>query len=267
MKRTMWPLPLKCRAIASIWCQSRFGCGVDAGQHVGYRKVGIVHAPEDRISQRIERYRDAAQARGTQRARLAREYRTVGGERQIKRRAIRGPDLRQHFDQGLEILAQQRLAAREPNLLHPMRDKNPRQASDFLEREQVALRQERIVAIEYIFRHAIGAAKVAAICDRNAQVAQRPAATISDQSARRLELATMEQGRRAHTFVAQKDDAVSHCPSMLPARNLSTVSNAPNDRGALLWFVASPRLAMPNAASRPEPAADRRAVVAWGARE
>ena len=48
----------------------------------------------------------------------------------------------------------------------------------------VVVRQERIVAAEHVLRHAVDAAEVAAVGDRDAQVVQRPAARVGDRPAR-----------------------------------------------------------------------------------
>jgi hypothetical protein len=63
--------------------------GVDALQHVGHRKVHVVHAPEDGVVQRVQADRDALQARVAQRLGLARQQRAVGGERDVQRLAVR----------------------------------------------------------------------------------------------------------------------------------------------------------------------------------
>ncbi len=44
------------------------------------------------------------------------------------------------------------------------------------------MRQERVIVPEHILRHAVDAAEIAAVGDRNAQVAQQPPARIGEQS-------------------------------------------------------------------------------------
>ena len=78
-------------------------------------------------------------------------------------------------DQELEVAAQQRLAARDPELLHAELDEDARDALDLLERQELAPRQEAVVAPEDLLRHAVDAAEVAAVRDRDPQIAQRPA--------------------------------------------------------------------------------------------
>ena len=47
---------------------------------------------------------------------------------------------------------------------------------DLLEAEQRRVRQERVLLVEHLLRHAVAAAEVAAVGDRDAQVVQRPIA-------------------------------------------------------------------------------------------
>src|SRR5947209_3597966 len=72
-------------------------------------------------------------------------------------------------------LPDERPPARDADLLHAVRDEDARQARDLFEGEQLAARQEAVVRPEHLARHAVGAAKVAAVRDRNAQIAQRTA--------------------------------------------------------------------------------------------
>ena len=78
-------------------------------------------------------------------------------------------------DQPLEVAADERLAAREPELRDARRDEDRRDARDLLEGQQLLPVQESVVAAEDLLRHAVDAAEVAAVGDRDAQVAQRPA--------------------------------------------------------------------------------------------
>ena len=51
---------------------------------------------------------------------------------------------------------------------------------DLLEREKLASVEEAVVAAEDLLRHAVDAAEVAAVGDRDAQVAQRPGQRVGD---------------------------------------------------------------------------------------
>ncbi len=63
----------------------------------------------------------------------------------------------------------------------PRLDEDARDARDLLERQQLGVRQERVVAAEDVLRHAVDAAEVAAVGDRDPQVVQRPAARVGDR--------------------------------------------------------------------------------------
>ena len=78
-------------------------------------------------------------------------------------------------DQALEVAADERLAARDPQLARAERDERARDAGDLLERQELAPVEEAVVAAVDLLRHAVGAAEVAAVGDRDAQVPQRPA--------------------------------------------------------------------------------------------
>ena len=61
------------------------------------------------------------------------------------------------------------------------------EANDLLEGQQRRLRQEAVVAVEDFLRHAVAAAEIAAVGDRDAQVAQRPLQAVEELAGRRDE--------------------------------------------------------------------------------
>ena len=87
---------------------------------------------------------------------------------------------RERGDEVLEIAAEERLAARDPQLAHAEVDEDARDALDLLEREELAPRQEAVLVAEHLLRHAVDAAEVAAVGDRDAQVADRAAEGVDD---------------------------------------------------------------------------------------
>ena len=78
-------------------------------------------------------------------------------------------------DEAVEFAPQQRLAAGEADLLDAVRDEDPSETLDLLEREQRGGGQELEVASEDALRHAVRAAEVAAVGDGDPQVRQRTA--------------------------------------------------------------------------------------------
>ena len=87
-------------------------------------------------------------------------------------------DVGEVADQIRQIRAQQRFAARETQFAHAQVREHPRETHDFLERQSLLRFQESIVFVKLLFRHAVRAAKVASVHDRDAQIVQRPAETV-----------------------------------------------------------------------------------------
>ena len=108
--------------------------------------------------------------------RLLREQRGVGRQRDVEVVA----ESRQPGDQELEVAPEKRLAARDAELLHAEVDEHARDALDLLERQELATRQEAVLVAEDLLRHAVDAAEVAAVRDRDPQVANRPAEGVED---------------------------------------------------------------------------------------
>ena len=65
----------------------------------------------------------------------------------------------------MQVLAQERLAAGQPHLVHAQPRRHPHERRYFLEREQL-----RAVAEGDVLGHAVGAAEVAPVGDRDAEV-------------------------------------------------------------------------------------------------
>ena len=78
------------------------------------------------------------------------------------------------LDQPLEVATDERLAAGDPDLADAAGDEDARDARDLLERQQFLPVEEAVVAAVDLLRHAVDAAEVAAVGDRDAEVAKRP---------------------------------------------------------------------------------------------
>ena len=92
-----------------------------------------------------------------------------------RQRHVEAADRGEPLDQHLEVAAQERLAAGDPDLLDAVGDEGAREPLDLLEGEQLLAVHEAVAAAEDLLRHAVDAAEVAAVRDRDAQVAERPA--------------------------------------------------------------------------------------------
>ncbi|MNV77810.1 hypothetical protein D3C71_1712650 [compost metagenome] len=113
-------------------------------------------------------------------------------------------------DQVFEVLAQQRLAARQANLAHAMRQKEPRQPRDFLKAQQRAVRQVGVVLVEHFLGHAVVAAEVAAVRHADAQVAQRTPQRVDQLTRRRQHMRGDSRRQSGDAFVNQRNHTFSH---------------------------------------------------------
>ena len=80
-------------------------------------------------------------------------------------------DLRQFGDEGFEVSAQERFSAGDPNFGDAEIDKNSGEASDFFKGEDFCFGKKFVLFAKNLGGHAIGAAKIAFVGDRNTQVA------------------------------------------------------------------------------------------------
>ena len=140
---------------------------VDARQLVGARE-----RLEAIRSQRVEADRDAPQAGGGQRVDLIGEQDPVGGHRDVIEAGF-GSD---HGHQLRQIAAEERFAAGEPDAVDAFGDEDVDERGDLLEVQQVFARQPLILGL----RHAVLAAEVAAVGDRQPEIAERPGENVLD---------------------------------------------------------------------------------------
>jgi hypothetical protein len=104
----------------------------------------------------------------------------------VKRDVLDTRNVGEIADQIRQIGAQQRLAAGEPQLAHAEPCEQARQARNLIERQAFVRLQEAVIVVELFLRHAIGAAKIAAIHDGDPQIVQRPCEAIEWMAAPRM---------------------------------------------------------------------------------
>jgi hypothetical protein len=109
---------------------------------------------------------------------LAGQQQAIGGQGDFDRlspiASLIAAQLRQFFDQPLDTAPQQRLATAQADLADAQLDEGAGDPLDLLEAEQFAARQEKVILAERCAWHAVGAAKIATVGDRDAQVTQGP---------------------------------------------------------------------------------------------
>ena len=150
------------------------GCSVDAFDDFRYREVDVVHRLEHGVVHRVEADGDAFETGVTQRLCFFGEQRAVGSQRQVE-----AGNVGQQFDQLLDVAAHQRFATGEADFFDAVCFEDTRQSRDLFEGQQGRAFEELMIAAELLLGHAIDAAEVAAVGDRDAQVAQGPVEAVS----------------------------------------------------------------------------------------
>src|SRR5439155_19826026 len=101
---------------------------------------------------------------------LVREQNAIGRQREI----VQAWFASEHSDQRRQIAAEEWLTARQSQSVGAKRQKHVHQRADLLEMQQVLAREPGVVFL----RHAVLAAQVASIGDRQPKVAQRTSKSI-----------------------------------------------------------------------------------------
>ena len=118
--------------------------------------------------QSVERDVDSLQARVAEQLRLLAQEHAVGRHGDVECRV----DVVDHPDQLFDLDPHERLTAGDADCAYTVAlDEDPGQPRDFLESEQVVPRQP----LQTLRRHAVDAAEVAAVGDRDPEVVRDPA--------------------------------------------------------------------------------------------
>jgi hypothetical protein len=169
---------------------------LDALDDLGHREIRVIHRLEDGLVERIQAHGDAPQARLLERPCLPREQRAVRGERDLRRQ------LGEQRHQAVELPAHERLAPGQADFAHAEAHEDAREPRDLLEAEDRAVRKEFVAGVEHLARHAVDAAEIAAVGDRDAQVAHRPGARVGERAAR--------ESRGRHALRLEGKDLLLH---------------------------------------------------------
>ena len=160
----------------------RRGRCVDPVEHPLHREVHVVHRLEGLVVERVQADGDAIEPGRGKRCGLRREERRVRRQRELR------VERREQGDQPVDVLPDERLAAREPQLVDAEADEDARHPLDLLEREQFLAVEEAVVAPEDLLRHAVDAAEVAAVGNRDPEVAERAAEAVQGHGPERSDV-------------------------------------------------------------------------------
>jgi hypothetical protein len=140
---------------------------LDPSHHLG--EIALAgNGPEFAGIERVERDVDTGDAASGKRLGMKRELAAIGGEGKLVETAAEMPG--EPLEQPHDVPPHQRFAAGQPELAHALGDKGGCQPVDLLERQDVLARQEG-----HGLGHAIDAAEVAAVGDRDPQIGDVPA--------------------------------------------------------------------------------------------
>ena len=178
--------------------------GVDAVEHPRDREVDPVHRAEDGVVERVEADRDPPQPGLGERPGQRAQGRAVRRQRQVERARRRAAGCAA----SIAIRSgRSRRTSGSPPVIRSFSTPSPTNGAghpvDLLERQDLVARQELVVPAEDLLGHAVGAAEVAAVGDRDAQVAHRPAERVGHARA------PVEGRRLVHRHIVPRVDAWS----------------------------------------------------------
>ncbi len=133
------------------------------------------------------------------------EEHAVGRQGKIGESRLRG----HHAHEGRHVTAEQRLAAGQAHFVHAEREKDVDQCARLLEVQDVFARQPDVV----VLRHAVLAAKIAAVGDRQPQIAQRTARAIADCGLRIADCRCVHSTRNSNRRDPGMKGREAICPS------------------------------------------------------
>src|SRR6185436_15488582 len=95
-----------------------------------------------------------------------------------QREVLESYERRERSDQARHVASHQRLTTRDAEFAHAFGDRDPRDADDLLETQDLAVRIP-----DGLFRHAVGAPQVAAIRDRQPEIVVAAAKRVDERHA------------------------------------------------------------------------------------
>src|SRR2546427_12661076 len=120
----------------------------------------------------VEAHRHAAEPRLLERLRVLGEQHAVGRDREVTQPRLRGEEA----DEARQVAPQERLASREADLVHSEGHEDVDERADLLEVEDLLARKPDVL----LLGHAVLAAQIASVGDRDAEVPQRTTVRVVD---------------------------------------------------------------------------------------
>ena len=149
---------------------------VDSVEHALHGKVDVVERAKRCVVDGVEAHRDAVESRLCERLGLLREQRAVRRECDLE-----AGNLAQQLDEVLDVPPHERLAAGDPHDAHAEAGEDGGDASDLLEAQELFALEEDMVAAVDLLRHAVDAAEVAAIRDRDPERLERAVQLVEER--------------------------------------------------------------------------------------
>ena len=227
--------------------------GVDALEHLRDREVDVVHRAERRVVERVEADGHAREARVGERLRLLRQQRrrssSASGRGVERARASRPAARRRRRTSGSPPVMRSFATPFATNA----------RASRVISSKSSSCARGRkcVVAAEDLLRHAVDAAEVAAVGDRDAQVAQRAAehdpTARSIGSAYRSRRRSLRGSARCCSSSSRPSGASRSCRSRTRSRSIRSSRSSPcasRSPSLTLSVPAAPRMRTLGGAAR-----------------
>ncbi len=180
---------------------------VDSLEHARDGEVDVVQRCEGRVVERVEADGDAVEAGARERLGLLREQRAVRRQRDLQIR-----NRREQLDEVFDVAPDERLAAGDPDRPHAERGEDADDALDLLEAQELLAVEEGVVAAEDLLRHAVDAAEVATVGDRDPQRLERPSERVEDRLHQRSVAVSSPLTRTATSGARHRDVASGDSP-------------------------------------------------------
>ena len=147
--------------------KARLFGSADAFEYALGAMGATAHEIKGLVVNRVEAHGEAVQTGVFEALRFGGEEIAIGGEGEV----LYAVDLREFGDEGFEVSTQEGFAAGDPDFVDAEIDKNSGEAGDFFKGEDFCFGKKFVLFAKDLGGHAIGAAEIAFVGDRDTQVA------------------------------------------------------------------------------------------------